>query len=702
MRGVLVIRSMLVALVGAGLACLLCVTRVDAATIVVNTTADELNTGPSCSLREAIQSANTDSAFGGCTTGNGDDVITLPAGLYRLGRAGVDDTNVNGDLDISSNITLNGAGATSTIIDGSGSFTGDRVIQITGAVSVSLARLTIRNGRSTSQGGGIFVTGAALTISDSAITGNTTTSYGGGISVQGPATLDIRNSTISRNTASSDGAGIEVDTGTTLTISNSDIIDNSANSTGAGIAAFGPASIATITNSTISRNSTTSVAGGIRFSQTNATITSSTIDHNTADGPGATGAGILTDGPLTITNSTISNNSATSPSGVGGALVLTGSAVGPINVIHTTISGNSAGFGGGIGNPSASATVDVRATVLDAGPAGQNCVGAIASHGGNLSSDTSCQAAFNQSGDQNNVNLHLGPLANNGGPTESQTLLDGSPAIDAVQGSCTSDGTAGGTAITTDQRGLSRPQGLRCDAGAVERQGGTLQFGSPGYSVAEAGGNASITVIRTGGNEGTVGATVSSADGSATAPADYTAVSNAVSFPNGDTAPKTVPVPIVSDAVSEPSETVNLSLSSPTGGASLGAQSTAALTILDDDVPTPTPTATPIPTATLAPTATPAPVMLHVTRAGPDRLQVEVSVPNVVQTISWAPSPAFSIEDANGAPVGGSVLTLPPGSVRAVFYLRRLSAGAVTVPLTLSGPFGTWQTFVGGGPDAWL
>jgi len=56
-----------------------------AAAINVDTTDDEYNTDPAeCSLREAIQAANTDAAFGGCDAGSGDDTISLPAGTYTF------------------------------------------------------------------------------------------------------------------------------------------------------------------------------------------------------------------------------------------------------------------------------------------------------------------------------------------------------------------------------------------------------------------------------------------------------------------------------------------------------------------------------------------------------------------------------------------------------------------------------------------
>ena len=112
---------------------------------------------------------------------------------------------------------------------------------------------------------------------------------------------------------------------------------------------------------------------------------------------------------------------------------------------------------------------------------------------------------------------------------------------------------------------------------------GTLQFSSATYSVAENGGNATITITRTGGSAGAVGVTFATSNGTATAPADYTACTQTVSFANGDTANKTVSIPIVNDTSVEPNETVNLALSNPTGGATLGTPSTAVLTITDND-----------------------------------------------------------------------------------------------------------------------
>ena len=80
---------------------------------------------------------------------------------------------------------------------------------------------------------------------------------------------------------------------------------------------------------------------------------------------------------------------------------------------------------------------------------------------------------------------------------------------------------------------------------------GVLQFSAATYSVAENGGNATITISRSGGNTGAVAVTFATSNGTATQPSDYTAVTQTVSFANGDTANKTVSIPIVNDAAVE-------------------------------------------------------------------------------------------------------------------------------------------------------
>ncbi|MFB2879204.1 Calx-beta domain-containing protein [Floridanema aerugineum] len=133
----------------------------------------------------------------------------------------------------------------------------------------------------------------------------------------------------------------------------------------------------------------------------------------------------------------------------------------------------------------------------------------------------------------------------------------------------------------------------------------TLQFSNPEYVVREDGTPVlAVTVVRSGDSSGAVSATVNLSNGTATAPADYNNTPIAVNFAAGDTTPKVITIPIVNDTLVEADETVNLSLVSPTGGAIIGTQNTAVLTILDNDVPPPATPAKPLVfVAALDPTA---------------------------------------------------------------------------------------------------
>ncbi|MBE9160631.1 putative Ig domain-containing protein [Nodosilinea sp. LEGE 06152] len=114
---------------------------------------------------------------------------------------------------------------------------------------------------------------------------------------------------------------------------------------------------------------------------------------------------------------------------------------------------------------------------------------------------------------------------------------------------------------------------------------GVLSFGSSAFSINEDGTPvAAITINRTDGSDGIVTATITPTDGTATALADYNSAPIVVTFTEGETS-KVVTLPVIDDSLSEGSETIDLILGNPTGGATIGAQSAAVLTILDDDVP---------------------------------------------------------------------------------------------------------------------
>jgi len=110
---------------------------------------------------------------------------------------------------------------------------------------------------------------------------------------------------------------------------------------------------------------------------------------------------------------------------------------------------------------------------------------------------------------------------------------------------------------------------------------GSLQFGASTYQVAENAGSLLVTVRRVGGDGGAVSVSYGSSNGTATAGADYSAASGVLSWPAGDASDKTINLVVATDALVEASETVNLALSSPTGGSSLGSPSSAVVTITD-------------------------------------------------------------------------------------------------------------------------
>ena len=114
---------------------------------------------------------------------------------------------------------------------------------------------------------------------------------------------------------------------------------------------------------------------------------------------------------------------------------------------------------------------------------------------------------------------------------------------------------------------------------------GKLQFSAQSYSVNE-GGSAIISVTRTDGGTGTVTVDYATGNGTADAGIDYLAASGTLTFNQGETS-KTFSIGVVGDVIHEGDETVNLTLSTPTGGAILGNPSTALLTIINNDSPTP-------------------------------------------------------------------------------------------------------------------
>src|ERR1044071_5729247 len=115
-------------------------------------------------------------------------------------------------------------------------------------------------------------------------------------------------------------------------------------------------------------------------------------------------------------------------------------------------------------------------------------------------------------------------------------------------------------------------------------QSNVLSFSSATYTTSESASNVSISVLRSGDTTNTVIVPYSTSDGTATAGLDYQSASGTLTFTNGQTA-ASFSITVFNDALLETNETVNLSLTGPTGGASLGSPSNAVLTIVDNDTP---------------------------------------------------------------------------------------------------------------------
>jgi hypothetical protein len=343
------------------------------------------------------------------------------------------------NLTINFSLTMIGAGATETIIDGGGV---GRVIFIPSqTVKVTLWGLTVRNGvlhDRTNQGPGVLNFGT-LTINFCTITNNHATGFGGfGAGIFNEGNLTINDSTISQNGHVLGGGGIY--SSGRLTINNSTIAANSAG-IGGGI------------ESRSILNGDGILTGGIL------TIKNSTIAANSA----GIGGGILNNASLVIVNSTLTGNIADSQ--YGGAIGNNGT----LAVFNTTFAGNGAVEGAAIFN-NVGATATLQNSIVANSTNGGNCAGdIITSHGYNLSNDNTCN--FNVVGDLNDIDPMLGPLQNNGGPTQTMALQSGSPAIDSGNpGGCTDQA---GHLLKTDQRGKPRPDTEDvggCDMGAYERQ----------------------------------------------------------------------------------------------------------------------------------------------------------------------------------------------------------------------------------------
>lgn len=238
--------------------------------IAVTTTADDRLNNGNCTLREAILAANTDTAVDACAAGSGADSIKLLAGTYTLSLAGKnEDLGATGDLDITDDLTLSGAGRTATTIDANSV---DRVLHVTGQTSVMVSDLALKGGDlPAGLGGAIYMEGLALTLVDVDVTLNTGT---GTINTQAGSVILTR--VRIRNNA---GSGLVVGGGVSATVRDSEVSANTA-TVGAGIRNQETGSLVVI-NTTISGNVADEDGGGL-YNRGTADLYNVTLSDNTA------------------------------------------------------------------------------------------------------------------------------------------------------------------------------------------------------------------------------------------------------------------------------------------------------------------------------------------------------------------------------------------------------------------------------------
>jgi len=215
------------------LACGFAAAPLAAATIVVDSIADDLDQGPNgnCTLREAIVAANGNAAVDACPAGDAGpattDVVVLPAGTYTLAIAGAGEgAALTGDLDLTDELSIQGAGARATVLDAAGL---DRAFEVVGATA-TLANLTVRGGASGGGTGGGILNGGTLTLVGCSVLANVAGGAGGGIRNNG--TITILRSTLAGNTSADHGGGMD-DHGTS-TLENVTVSGNVVTGGGAG------------------------------------------------------------------------------------------------------------------------------------------------------------------------------------------------------------------------------------------------------------------------------------------------------------------------------------------------------------------------------------------------------------------------------------------------------------------------------------
>ncbi len=396
-----------------------------AATITVNSPGDVSENDSDCTLREAIISANSDSAGdSGCVSGAGADVIIFASDVRSISFA------QSLELGIYSNVEIQGSRDNPVTIDA------DELSRVFGVSSGNsrISDVVIRGGETSSVagGGGIRQVGGSLVLERTSIYDNSVTAtnaYGGGVRLTG-GSLSLIDSVVQSNSATGRGGGIDVvSSSASLTVERSAFVDNYAEDRSGALNVTG--SVVTLSNVSVLNNSAP-IAAGIRASGSAATV------------------GIL--------NSTIVGNSSSS---YGSALTARFDA--EIQLSNSVVSGN----------PSDS-SVEIR-TSGDA---------TITANNSNIFGDASINnlqlappsefipGPNDRVATSDALNLSLGEIVNLGGEDRGFLTL---PEDSIARNNGNSTICAAAPVANQDQRGFSRSNDDQCDIGAVEMTGvGTI------------------------------------------------------------------------------------------------------------------------------------------------------------------------------------------------------------------------------------
>jgi hypothetical protein len=622
--------------------------------IQVNSTAIVSNPSDGlCTLPEAMQSANLDAVSGGvpgeCAAGTlGLDTILLPAGTYTL--TAINNVTASASVGlpvIRSPIEIAGASAATTIVERAETapdlvifyveFTGSTSLDRTG--SLTLNRVTVRNGRWPTGRGGAVTGGSALTtIIDSVFSGNSS-DWGGAVymgqgsvivrgsrfegnsakrssgALYGHRGVIVENSVFESNRATEGGTGaVGVGAGHVLQISDSSFLRNEAVFDGG--AAVGPTVNVTrswfhgnrarsggavqaftlnMSHTTVSDNTATELGGGVVITATGGAlgvISDSTFTGNKAH----SGGGIA--GDLKLTNVTVSGNQAVH---TGGGIWVNGHFTGNnVTITNNALTNSHSTAGGGahfVGwQPIFLANSVIAGNFSGVNGRAPDCYSGrnVSSQGHNLIGNA-CECPFiAATGDLLGtfaapIDPRLGALQTNGGITATHLPLTGSLVVDTA--SALAPGSDPTACAVADQRGTARPVDgdgdldARSDRGAVEADGNPFPsrpaFSTATYNVDETAGAATITVRRDDPT-GEVGIAYAATAGSATAAGDFNALAGTLLFLDGE-AEKTFAVPILDDTALEGSESIRLALRAVGDSADVPSYSTAILFITDDD-----------------------------------------------------------------------------------------------------------------------